>query len=162
MARDAGRRATTDVEVFARLYPELRRFAAVVASSDIDPDDLLQDALTSVLASGDLGRLQDPAAYIRRAILNRESNHRRSQARRRARSHLIEIEDSEAAVYPSDLADLEALHPHERAVLFLHEVEGWRFGQIAELLELPESSIRRDASAARQRLRATLSKETGA
>jgi hypothetical protein len=31
------------------LYPTLRRFAAVAAPSDLDPDDLLQDAFTRVL-----------------------------------------------------------------------------------------------------------------
>ena len=40
--------------IFADLYPSLRRFAAVVGSVDIDPDDLVQDALVRALRRGPL------------------------------------------------------------------------------------------------------------
>jgi DNA-directed RNA polymerase specialized sigma24 family protein len=33
-----------------RIYPRLRRFAAVVTPQEIDPDDLMQEALAKLLA----------------------------------------------------------------------------------------------------------------
>ena len=38
-----------DGALFARLYPGLRRFAAVCGSFDTDPDDLVQEAVARTL-----------------------------------------------------------------------------------------------------------------
>ena len=59
-----------DDQLFARLYPSLRRFAAVVAPREIDPDDLLQEATARALRRGPLGRLDHPEAYLRRTMVN--------------------------------------------------------------------------------------------
>ena len=45
------------------LYPSLRRFAAVVGPAEVEPDDLVQEALLRVLERGPLGRLDNPTAY---------------------------------------------------------------------------------------------------
>ncbi len=47
----------SDFEIFADLYPKLRRFAAVVADLDMEPDDLVQDALAATLRRHDLSEL---------------------------------------------------------------------------------------------------------
>ena len=52
-----------------QLYPSLHRFSAVVAPSDLEPDDLLQEALVAVLRRHRLSALDHPAAYLRKAIL---------------------------------------------------------------------------------------------
>jgi RNA polymerase sigma-70 factor (ECF subfamily) len=62
-------------------------------------------------------------------------------------------------VYPSDLAVLESLKPRQRAVLYLHEVEGVPYGEIAQMLGGREGSVRRDASRARRSLRAVITEE---
>lgn len=72
----------TDQEIFGQLYPGLRRFAAVVGAVDMDPDDLVQDAVSRALALGPLRRLDSPGAYLRRAIVNAASNDRRGVNRR--------------------------------------------------------------------------------
>jgi len=38
-----------DKTVFGDLYPQLRRFAAVVSPMEVDPHDLVQDALERTL-----------------------------------------------------------------------------------------------------------------
>ena len=53
-----------DFALFDDLYVELRRFAAFVADSDIEPDDLVQDALLATLKRYELSELENPAAYL--------------------------------------------------------------------------------------------------
>jgi DNA-directed RNA polymerase specialized sigma24 family protein len=52
-----------DVEFIESSYGELRRFAAVVAPWDMDPDDVLHSTLMRVLRKRRLGSLDDPLAY---------------------------------------------------------------------------------------------------
>lgn len=143
------------------LYPMLRRFAAVTAPADIDPDDLLQEALVRVLRNRALSDLDHPLAYLRRTMVNLAAGHsNRMAVRRRVLSRLAGSEvDPPATEYPSDLADLYRLPPQQRAVLYLHEVERYRFGEIAEMLGCSEAAAKKGASRARRRLRVELSAE---
>lgn len=150
----------TDDALFSSLYPGLRRFAAVTAPSDLDPDDLLQEALAQTLRRQPLHALDHPAAYLRRTMVNLASNHRRSQARRRQADHRMEAVGVEQARYPSDLDDLDRLGPDERAALYLAEVERVPFREIAEALGCSEAAARARASRARRRLRDALAAET--
>ena len=45
-------------------------FAAVVGAVEMEPDDLVQDAVTRALVGGRLSRFDSPGAYLRRAIVN--------------------------------------------------------------------------------------------
>jgi DNA-directed RNA polymerase specialized sigma24 family protein len=146
--------------VFAELYPSLRRFAAVVGPVDADPDDLLQEAVVRTLRHHHLHELEHPAAYLRRAIVHLASNERRRLAIRRqaltrfASGVPLSIDD-----YPSDLQDLSNIPPQERAVLYLSEVEGYRYGEIASALGCSEAAARKRAMRGRRRLAAALHEE---
>jgi RNA polymerase sigma-70 factor (ECF subfamily) len=61
--------------------------------------------------------------------------------------------------YPSDLSDLEWLKPRQRAVLYLAEVEGYPFSEVADLVGCSEPAARMAASRARKRLREALAWE---
>lgn len=158
---DAGVRRATDDRIFADLYPELRRFAAVVGSSDIDPDDLVQEALALALCRGPLTMLDHPGAYLRRTILNLERSHRRRWARWRERQHRLPIGDDVVAEYPSDLVILQHVRAEDRALLYLSLVEGLSYRAIGEQLGLPdsESALRGRAGRALRRLRDILDEE---
>jgi RNA polymerase sigma-70 factor (ECF subfamily) len=138
-----------------RLYPSLRRFAAVVAPPEVAPDDLVHDALVAVLRRGPLSGLDDPGAYLRRSMLNLASNHRRRLGRaRRAMSRLSADAPSAASDhYPSDLDHLGALRPEARAVLYMQHVEGMSLRAIAEALGLGHAAVRQIAARARLTLR---------
>lgn len=110
--------------VFESLYPRLRRFAAVVADSDIDPDDLLQDALAAVLGRHDLSEIHNPSAYLKQAILHGVMNHRRRPGLVRRFMPILVAEVARLDAYPSDLAALDGLTPLDRAVVFLLDIEG--------------------------------------
>ncbi len=133
----------------------------MVAPWDVDPDDVLHGALAEVLRGGRLHAVDDPGAYVRRAIVNHvRSELRRRGARRRA---LVRLRGSASAgvdpVYPSDLAVLLGLRPVERAVLFLHDIEGFSFGEVAEMVGVSVGTARMTASRARRRLRGVFGEE---
>lgn len=162
-SEDGEEEARREEAILLALYPGLRRFAAVVAPRELAPDDVVHDALVSVLRAGPISRLTDPAAYLRRAILSVSSNHRRRLGRgRRAFERLAGGHTGSASDhYPSDLGDLAALRPAERAVLYLQHVEGHDLATIAGLLQVRPDNARQMAVRARRRLRQRLDEEMG-
>lgn len=157
---ETGRTSPPDEDVFRPLYPAMRRFAAVAAPVDVEPEDLLQDALVQTLRRHKLGDLDDPASYLRKAMLNLASNHRRrSGTRWRALQFLAGSSATVEESYPSDLSELSWLSPRQRAVLYLSEVEGYPFASVAQMVGCSEPAARMSASRARRRLREALSGE---
>lgn len=148
-----------DAVLFARLYPSLRRFAAVAGPTDVEPDDLVQEAVARAIRIRPLTALDDPAAYLRRTILNLAKNRRRGLARARAARQRVGTEPATEAEYASDLADLQRLDPLARAVLFLVEVEGWTYAAVGGQLGITEEAARARASRARRRLRVQMEDE---
>jgi len=146
--------------IFADCYPALRRFAAVVGPDECDPDDLVQEAVARVLRHHRLDELDEPLAYLRRTVVNLASNERRRFAiGRRALRKLAPDGRDRTDDYPSDLSDLEHLSAAERAVLYLSEVDGYRFAEIGRLLGCSEVAARKRAMSGRRRLYAVLTEE---
>ena len=155
-ADDATRAA--DRELFVDLYPKLRRIAAVAAPSDVEPDDLLQEALARVLRHGELHHLKAPEAYLRRTIINLVSNHNRSKGReRRALTRVAHSTRTSAAdPYPSDLAVLDALSPEDRTAVYLADVERLPLAEVADAIGVSVVGTRARLSRARRRMRQVL------
>lgn len=145
--------AAGDRLLIDELYPALRRFAATVGSYDIEPDDLVQEALVRTLRTRTLSELDNPRAYLSRAIVNLASNQRRSFGRLRRALSRVGEPSSTVDVYPSDLDDLEALDPRARAVLYLVEVEGYPFDDVAGLVGISSANARKIAERSRRQLR---------
>jgi RNA polymerase sigma-70 factor (ECF subfamily) len=154
---DAG--AVGDDALFEALYPGLRRFAAVTGPMEVDPDDLVQEAVARTLRHHTLSELDDAGAYLRRTIVNLASNHRRGLARWRAALPRLARDDGSAPAYASDLGDLMRLPPETRALLYLVEVEGQSYAEAATALDISEDAARARASRARRRLRLDLEGE---
>lgn len=160
MGPDAQVDRDAEARIFADLYPGLRRFAAVVGPRECDPDDLLQEAVVRVLRYHRLDELDHPAAYLRRTILNLASNTRRGFAiRRKALARYAAGQETPHDVYPSDVDDLLDLPATERAVLYLTEVEGYRYAEVARMLGCTEAAARKRAMRGRRRLYAELTEE---
>lgn len=146
--------ATVEAEsaIFSQLYPRLRRFAAVAGPVEVDPDDIVQDALERTLRQSSLASLDNPYAYLCRVVLNLSSNHRRRLAvRRRALWRLVK-DDVDVPSYPSDVEMLLALSGRDRTILYLREVEGYKHAEIAELLGVSEATASKAAERALARL----------
>ncbi len=137
------------------LYGSLRRYAAVVGPAEVDPDDLVQEALLRTLRQGPLSALTNPGAYLRRTILNLASNERRRLGRLRRAIHRLGEDEYGEEVYISDLADLLTVSPRTRAVLFLTAVEGYSFRETSEIVGCTEVAARKIASRGRKKLRAS-------
>ena len=147
---DAG--GTADDVWFDTLYPYLHRVACVAAPADIDPDDLVQDALVKFLQLHDPSGVRSPRAFLTRTIVNLASNHRRSWSRHRLAIARLGRLDGAPVEYPSDLDDLEMLPPRERTVLYLHYVDGLPFAEVGALVGCSASTARKAAERGRRRL----------
>jgi RNA polymerase sigma factor (sigma-70 family) len=145
-----------DGEIFAALYPSLRRYAAVIGALSDDPDDLVQEAVARTLTTTSLEQLSSPGAYLRRTISNLVINGARSASTRRTRSHIVLSEGESRDVYPSDLEVLELLSPTDRGAVFLADVEGRPFAEVAEILGCSPVAARLRASRGRRRLRQSI------
>jgi DNA-directed RNA polymerase specialized sigma24 family protein len=141
-------------ELITSLYPSLRRIAAVAGSLDMDPDDLVQEALMHTLRRGPLSDLDNPLAFLRKTIVNLASNQRRSLGRRRKALGRLSVEDGWAPTYPADIEAILDLPPRQRAILYLVEVEDVPYAEAAEQLGMTTAAARVLASRARKRARA--------
>jgi RNA polymerase sigma-70 factor (ECF subfamily) len=143
------------------LYGPLRRFAAAVGPTDVEPEDLVQEALFRALRRRPLRAYENLEGYLRQTILNLSRNHRRSLARRgRALLRMVaSVEAPPPPSYPSDLAELLRLPAEVRAVLYLADVEGYSFPEIAAALRCSPAVARARASRGRRRLRSELGME---
>jgi DNA-directed RNA polymerase specialized sigma24 family protein len=159
MRRASQRMGEKDREVIRDLYSSLCRFAAIVAPPETEPEDLVQEALCRALRRGRLADLEHPTAYLRRAILNLVANEARRAGRmRRAFTRLGAPEGFDDS-YPSDVQDLLSLPPQARAVVFMREVEGRTYAEIAAAVGCREATARATATRALHRLRELLSQE---
>jgi RNA polymerase sigma-70 factor (ECF subfamily) len=152
-------------ETVIALHATLRRFAAVVAPVELDPDDLTQEAWLRVLRQGHnrINEYDNVAAYMRRTIVNLAANERRRLGRgRRALTRLGDPGQGHAMdqSYPSDLAELQRLEPADRAALYLIEIEGWSHREVAAVLGCSEGASRVRFARARKRLRLELEGES--
>lgn len=149
-----------DAELIHELYPVLRRFAAVVAPWDVEPDEVLHTVLARILQRKRLVELEQPAAYVKRAIVNEINSEMRSRlSARRAIARLGSEMAGVPAAYPSDVSDLMRLKPTERAILFLHDIQGIPFEEVAATLGMRAAAVRKAASRARRQLRAEILQE---
>jgi DNA-directed RNA polymerase specialized sigma24 family protein len=145
--------SSDDETIFRGLYIGLRRFAASVGPDQIEPDDLVQEAVARTLRHHRLADLENAEAYLRQAIVSVASTSvRRESAWRSARLRLA-APGVESQPVPSDLADLARLAPIDRAVMWLVHVEGHTHREAAALLGVSEQASRTRASRARQQLK---------
>lgn len=160
-----------DVQAFERLYrAHLPRVYALALRMTADPDraeDLTQDAF--VRAWGRLPSFRGDSAFgtwLHRLAVNVVLGDLRSRGR--WQEEALDHEDRPAPpqalrtgpTRAGETVDLEravaALPPRARAVLVLHDIEGYRHREIAELLGVTEGTSKAQLSRARRLLREAL------
>jgi RNA polymerase sigma-70 factor (sigma-E family) len=140
--------------------PRLLRFGILLCGHRSDAEDLLQDALIRAYPRWRRIREQQPEAYIRKAMINRLTSHRRSPWSRR---RVMELPD---AVVPVDevgraddrdflLAALRSLPPKMRAVIVLRYWIGFSEQETALELDCSVGSVKSQSSRGIKRLRET-------
>ena len=158
--------AAFDDAAFRRLYPRLHRFASVVADRDVDPDDLVQDALVGLLRAPP-GHVRDPEAYLRSSIVNGVRHVRRRAAIRPVTpvdpadaSHPLRAlagDPADGVAWPADArAVMEAVRPADRALIYLLDIEDLPGAEVARILGISAMAVRARASRARRAARRAL------
>lgn len=126
----AGASAPTFDDLYRSAHPGLVRLAVLLVDSPETAADLVQDCFVKLHPKWD--RVDDPAAYLRRSVVNAcHSHHRRLRRFRR-----LDVRPAEPAELGArELADALAALPHrQRAALVLRFYEGLPDAQIADAL----------------------------
>jgi len=150
---------TADREVYQAHAEDLIRYATVLVGAD-DAADVVSAVLVRTTAAGGLARLDDPRAYLFRAVLNEARNLHRS--RRRGSVAVVRIGPAPAVRPADEEVDVDvidavmALPVRQRAVVYLAYWEGATIADAARQLGLRPATARRYLHLARHRLRRIL------
>jgi RNA polymerase sigma-70 factor (ECF subfamily) len=161
VAADVSRVGDDFERLFRASYPRLV-VALTLLADRAAAEDAAQDAFVQALRHWEKVRhYDDPAAWVRRAALNRLANQRRGSGRRdRAVARLGAEPAPTGDTDHAGLADLRAalaeLPERERTVVVLHHVIGVPVADVAAELELAEGTVKSVLSRTRDRLRAVL------
>lgn len=160
---------TSWADLAVRHAPGLLRLAVMLTGSRTEAEDLLQATLLRAGRHSDrIVRMSAPAAYLRRMLLNEHTSDGRRSGRR-----VRELPTSEPELYaahhlPHDAVEhrdeawrwLSTLSARQRAVLVLRYYEDLPDHEIADLLGIPETTVRSHAHRGLGALRARLRHET--
>ncbi|NNF61637.1 MAG: sigma-70 family RNA polymerase sigma factor [Gammaproteobacteria bacterium] len=153
-------------EALYREYsPAVFTLAMRIVSHREAAEEVLQDTFIEVLSKLDGFRGQAPlGAWIRRIAVNKALMFLRSGWRRYARP-LEAVAEPGAAGDSGDehgLGDaLAQLSPTARAVVWLHDVEGYTHKEIGEMMKKSQSFSKSQLSRAHRRLRELIDEDTG-
>ena len=156
-----------DDEAFSALVRRHQRRSYAVARAIVlsheDAEDAVQEAFLHAWRALDRFRPDQPfGAWLHRIVANAALD----VTRRRKIRDADELSDVHASPFrdPAEARDLSdrlsaaLLHltPRQRAVIVLHDVEGYRHAEIGTMLDMPEGTARSDLHHARAHLRRRL------
>lgn len=142
------------------VWPDLVAFARAVLASDVEAEDVVQDAL--IVAWRGLGTLRAPAAFpawVRRIVFRAALRARRRERRQVPLEDVSEMAVRRAvgAVGAIDaMRALAGLSPRQRAVIYLGFIEGLTDGEVAAALGTSPVTVRIHRWRARRHLRRRL------
>lgn len=151
-SQDGDRRALE--ELVGRWQGRFLRTAARLTGEPEAARDAVQEAWVAIVRG--LGRLDDPARFAPwayRIVRNKAVDWVRRQGRRRRRDEALVVEETQRAetaahtAAPASesgrlVAGLEALPRDRQALLALYYQEGFRVGEIADILEIPVGTVK--------------------
>lgn len=146
--------ASTDAEeVFRKHADSLRRFASALVGP-ADAEDALAAAMWRLVSSVDLGRVDNPGAYMFRAVMNEAKRQVRRRKRSERRERLWAGVDwvAEIDVDPGVVAAVAELPVKQRAVVFCTYWLDLDRSETAELLGMAPGTVASHLHRARRRL----------
>ncbi len=168
---DTGRRKRTLAEFVTERKGALLHYIRSRVS-DYDAEDILQDAITGVLSSGEIGAVDEVSGCLFRSVRNKIIDRYRKRERE---VQVVSGEYETFAEYVSDVESgglhealerkelrealfnaIDSLAPHERAVWMATELEGHSFAELSVLWEEPIGTLLSRKSRASAKLRAML------
>ena len=142
-------------ELYRRCRPGLLRLAHLLTGSATAAEDVVHDAFIGFARSK--SQVSDPAAYLRRSVVNLSTNvHRRT---RRERLHLATV--IEPVVEPAEVDEtwqlVRALPPRQRAVLVLRFYLDLSEAETAQVLGCRPGTVKSTSSRALAKLKEKMS-----
>jgi len=131
------------------------RFASSLVGRD-EAADLVSEVMVATLRRRSLASLENPGAYLMRAVLNRSRSRSRRLARERvaAAAQLIdeEVPEHDSAI-PDVAATVAQLPMQQRAAIYLVYWEGLEPSEAAAVIGIQPGTLRRYLHLARNQLR---------
>ncbi|HEX4983675.1 MAG TPA: sigma-70 family RNA polymerase sigma factor, partial [Ilumatobacteraceae bacterium] len=143
----------TFTELYLREFQLLVRLATLMTGRVEVARDIVQDAFVKLHVKWP--GVRDPAAYVRRSVVNGCRSHHRWERRRRGRP--TAAEPSVDLAVDHTLAALERLPHKQRAALVMKFYEGRTESEIADALGCRPGSVGPMVQRALERMRVTLS-----
>ncbi|GGY83345.1 RNA polymerase sigma factor [Marinobacter zhanjiangensis] len=157
------------------------RFAYRLTGQREDAEDLVQDVLTKLFPRAEeLFEVEQPGAWLNRVLYHRFIDLTRKRGRQADLAATAVMSEEASRNFLDSLVDvsaepdrqlgdeqmrkavavaLDSLSPDQRTLLLLHEVDGWRQEDIAEVLGIAEGTVKSRLHRCRASLRQTMAKE---
>ncbi len=130
------------------------RLATYILSSNTRAEEVVQEAFIKL--HGDWAEVDNPAGYLRTAVVNRcRDSLRRQKVKDRYVSLAAPVSQSSDVTYLLDV--LEKLKPKRRLVVVLKFYGGYSLREIAEITGFPEGTVRSNLHRGLQQLEEELS-----
>lgn len=144
------------IAFYQERYPATVRLAVLLSGSNEVGEDVTQEAFVAVAAR--YQRIEMPAAYLRRTVVNLANNHHCQRQRRRERLRLLTDPEPAAPGFEAvELGQLISLLPfRQRVVVVGRYWAGWSEAQLAELLGCRRGTVKSLASRALTALRSQI------
>ncbi|PYO35850.1 MAG: RNA polymerase sigma factor SigM [Gemmatimonadetes bacterium] len=149
-----------------RFAPQARRVARAVLQDPHDADDAAQDAFLAALVKLDQYDPRRPfGPWLMRIVANAATDRRRRRTVRQVEPLAPELtgggprpdrEAEQSALGDRLRAALAELPNRRRIAVVLFDVEGYSHAEIAQILGIPEGTVRSEVFHARRRLRELL------
>jgi RNA polymerase sigma factor (sigma-70 family) len=131
----------------------LTRLAYLLVGDRSEAEDIVQSVFASAVTRWPT--IDEPSAYLRRAVVNRANDVHRRSHRAAVPASSVDGEVGEPAI-DDTLRFVRALPDSQRAVVVLRFYEDLSLTEIAALLDRPDSTVRSDLRRALTKLRRLL------
>lgn len=162
---DLGARVEPDLaELFRRHHARLLRVAYLLSGDERVAEDLVADAFAKAYRHLARGRVEDPGAYLRRAVVNgwKRQIGRRMRDRERARTLRVGWDpafEDRSVERERVLAALATLPPRQRSVVVLRFLDDLSEAETAAVLGISPGSVKTHSHRALARLRTALQED---
>lgn len=128
--------------IVAQYGAKLLRYAAAILGNHADAEDAVQDAFIAAYKNQSRFDGENTGAWLYKITHNICLN----KKRRRAFFFLADVREEPAAKapeMPEVFAALVPLKPRERAILYMRIVEGYSYGELAEIMNARAATLRK-------------------
>ncbi len=145
-------------EAFAKFGPDLLRHASTLVGPDHAPD-IVSEAIIGAMRSKRWPTHDHQLPYLHRSVLNAARMWHRSRLRTERREWSASVPASssyELLTRPDVVAAIRQLSVRQRSVVYFTYWEDLTAGQVADVLDISEGTVKRHLARARDNLRSVL------